>query len=97
MILVNKVHKRALRTIYNNYNLEHDELLQIDKSCSIHTKHLRLLMIEIYKTLKKENPKLMWNIFALKNIAYNLRNEMSLNLQKVISSNFGTNSLVLVS
>ena len=45
-------------------------------------------------TLKKENPKLMWNIFALKNTAYNLRNEMSLNLPKVISSNFGTNSLV---
>ena len=53
MALINKLHKRALRTVYNNFNLEFDELLQIDKSCSIHVKHLRTLMVEIYKRKRK--------------------------------------------
>ena len=47
MSLINRIHKRALRTIYNNSNLELDELLLMDNSCNIHTKHLRTLMVEI--------------------------------------------------
>ena len=94
MSLINRIHKRALRTIYNNFTLELDELLLIDSSCSIHTKHLRTLMTEIYKTLRKENPELMWNIFETKCIPYNLRNKMLINLPKAESTTFGTNSLV---
>ena len=45
-------------------------------------KHLRLFKVEIYKTLKKENPKLMWNTFPF--IAYNLQNKMLLNLAKAL-------------
>ena len=94
MSLINKLHKRALRTVYDNYTLELDQLLQIDNSSNIHTKHLRILMAEIYKTLKKDNPKLMWDIFKTKSTPYNLRNEMLVNLPKALSTTFGTNSLV---
>ena len=78
MSLINRTHKRALRTIYNNFNLELDELLLMDNSCNIHTKHLRTLMVEIYKTLNKDNPELMWKIFETKSINYSLRNKMRL-------------------
>ena len=94
MTLINKLHKRALRTVYDNFSLDLNELLQMDKSCSIHTKHLRALMAEIYKTLNKTNPKLMWDIFLIKNVSYNLRNKMLVNLPKALSTTFGTNSLV---
>jgi len=93
MSLINRVHKRALRTIYNNFTLELDELLVMNNSCSIHTKHLRTLMTEIYKSLRKENPELLWNIFESKCTQYNLRNKMLINLPKAESTTFGTNSL----
>ena len=94
MTLINKVHKRALRTVYDNFTLDLDELLLIDKGCSIHTKHLRTLMTEIYKTLRKENPQLMWDLFSIKSVSYDLRNKLLLNLPKTQTSTFGTNSLI---
>ena len=36
--LINKVHKRALRTVYKCYNLEFDDLLSIENSVPIYTK-----------------------------------------------------------
>ena len=94
MLRMNKLHKRALRTIHNNFQLNLNELLLLDKSCSIHTKHLRTLMTEIYKSLNKENSKLMWDIFLLKNVPYNLRNKSLVNLPQANSSTYGTNSLI---
>ena len=93
MALINKLHKRALKTVHNNFTLDFDELLKIDKSCSIHTKHLRILMTEIYKTLNKKNARLLWDIFSTKSIPYNLRNKMLVNLPKAVSTTYGTNSL----
>ena len=66
----------------------------MDNSCNIHTKHLRTLMVEIYKTLNKVNPELMWNIFETKSINYSLRNKMLVDLPKAVSTTYGTNSLV---
>ena len=81
--IINRLHKRALRTIYDNFTLDREQLLQIDKSCSIHTKHLRTLMTEIYKSLRKENPQIMWDIFTNKYTHYDLGNKSLVVLSKV--------------
>ena len=70
MALVNRLHKRALRTVYDNFTLNFEELLHLDNSCTIHTKHLRILMTEIYKSTNRDNPELMWDVFSTKNIPY---------------------------
>ena len=51
-------------------------------------------MTEIYKTINKENPQIMWDIFKTKHTPYNLRNKSLVNLPKAKSSTYGTNSLV---
>ena len=92
--MVNRVHKRALRTIHENFVLTFDKLLQLDNSCTIHTKHLRTLMTVIYKSLNKANPQIMWDIFLNKKTNYNLRNKLLTTLPKARTTTFGTNSLV---
>ena len=39
MSLINRTHKRALRTIYNNFNLELDELLLMDNIVVIYIRN----------------------------------------------------------
>ena len=94
MMQINKLHKRALRTVHNNFVLEFDDLLLLDNSCSIHLKHLRILMTEIYKSLNKINPEIMWDIFKQKHVPYNFRNKMLTNLPSAKSTTYGTNSVV---
>ena len=56
MARIDKIHKRALRTIYNNFDLSLEELLLLDKSCTIHQKHLQFLMIEVFKSINYGSP-----------------------------------------
>ena len=46
---INNIHKRALRIVYQDKKLNLQDLLQKDKSVSIHLKNLQYLATEIYK------------------------------------------------
>ena len=94
MNLITTVHKRALRTIYNNFYLTYEELLDLSKSFSIHQKHLQYLMIEIFKCTRQENPLIFRELFQTKDQPYNLRNNNLLKLPLVSTTKFGTNSLI---
>jgi hypothetical protein len=71
--LINKTHRRALRAKLNIFSCENDELLRIAKSESIHSRNLKLLIIEIFKSLNRLNPKIMWDTFPIKSNHYNSR------------------------
>ena len=51
-------------------------------------------MTEIYKSLNKINPEIMWDIFKVKHAPYNFGNKMLTNLPSAKSTTYGTNSLV---
>ena len=89
-----KVHKRALRTTHNKFNLSYEDLLALDNNCTIHQKHLQCLMIEIFKSLNNDGPLIIKEIFQMKDQSYNLRNNNNLQLPPSKSTTFGTNSLV---
>ena len=92
--LINKVHKRALKTVYLEYSMNLENLLKIDNSCNIHVKHLQVLMTEIYKALNVNCPKIMSELFSLKDRPYNLRANYLLSLPPSRTSTYGTNSLI---
>ena len=48
---IDRVHKRALRTLFNDYTSNFEELLQKIGSDRIHVKTLQNLMIEIFMCL----------------------------------------------
>ena len=44
---INRTHKRALRALYGDYESTFEELLDRDKSKTIHKKNLQILMTEV--------------------------------------------------
>ena len=61
--LINKLHERALRIVYNDYNSSFNELLEKTNENTIHIKNIRILMTEIYKFLNGLSPPIMSKIF----------------------------------
>ena len=47
MLKVNKIHRRTLRVVYDDYNSTYEELLASCNDISIHQKHLKHLAIEV--------------------------------------------------
>ena len=90
----NSLHERALRVVYRDYNATFSELLSKDKSVTIHQRNLQLLATEIFKTKNELNPKIMEEIFAFKNVDYDLRNNTSLKIGNLKTVYYGTESLI---
>ena len=88
-----KIHHRTLQVIHNDYQKSYDELLDINKDVSIHQKHLRILALEVFKSITHVNPEFMW-IFNENTIPYNLRKGNRLLLPPVNSVKFGINSSI---
>ena len=84
--LINKTHRRALRAKLCNFSCENDELLNLAKSETIHSKHLKLLVIEIFKSLNCLSPQIMWDTFPLKVNNYNSRQGSCIIIPPAIST-----------
>ena len=76
--MINSTHRRALCARLNTFSGELTELLEKTNTISIHTKNLRLMMIEVYKSVNQLNPKIMWETFHEKVIPYRLRQGQTL-------------------
>ena len=74
-------------------NEDYCELLLKSNTVSIHQRHLRFLMTEIYKSISHLNPEFMWPYFTHRDVPYNLRNSPVLNLPKTHSVYYGTNAV----
>ena len=60
---INHIHERALRLVYNDYNLSFEELLMKDKSVCVHHRNIHQLAIELYKVKNDLSPPFMKEIF----------------------------------
>ena len=69
---IQKIYQKKLEVIYQS-NKTYEELLELSETLSIHQRHLRFLVTEIYKSTSYLNPKFMSSFFTHKEIPYNLR------------------------
>ena len=53
---INKLHERALRLVYDDFESSFDVLLNKNKSFSVHYQNIQKLMIEVYTSLDKPSP-----------------------------------------
>ena len=90
---INKIQERALRIAYRDNTSQFKELLEKDNSVSVHQKNLQLLVIEIYKTKNRLNLPFMIEMFGDKEVPYQLRITSKLNLPKVRTTNYGTDTV----
>ena len=74
MLKVNKIHRRTIRMVYEDYNSTSEEHLASHNDISIHQKHLNYLAIEDYWFLADWNPEFIRPFFKSKSISYNLGN-----------------------
>ena len=63
---INKIQERALRIVYDDHVSNFDELLQKDGSMTIHERNIQLLATEVYKTVNGYAPKIMNEVFQVK-------------------------------
>ena len=57
--LINRIHERSLRTVYNDTSSTFQELLQRNRSVSIHHKDIQTLTAEVFKVVNKICPPIM--------------------------------------
>ena len=84
---------RILRILLKDYVASFDELLVRNQEKTIHVQNLQKLMIEVYKSIKHENPSFLWDLFTRKEIDYDLRIKDILTLPEASTASFGTTSI----
>ena len=71
---INRLHETCLRIVYNDKFSSFQNLLDQDRSISVHTRNLQTLAIEMYKVSKGIAPKIFADIFRCSSLAnYDLR------------------------
>ena len=59
ILKIEKIHHRTLKVIYQSEE-SYENLLLESSSVSIHQRHLRFLVTQIYDSTTQINPKFMW-------------------------------------
>ena len=90
---INSIHERALRISYEDYVSTYAQLLEKDKSVSIHQRNLQMLATEMFKVFKKMPPKILNDIFIQKTANYDFLSNSFFHTPKVTSVYLGTESL----
>ena len=89
---INMIQERALRIVYKDENSSFNELLQRDKSFTIHERNIQALSIEIYKVINGICPEIMNEVFQLKeNLQY--CSKFPFKSQNVRTVTYGTETL----
>ncbi len=71
--VLNSIHKRALRSVYNDFTSNFDELLAKGNHCRIHDLNLKRLIVKVYKCIHGESPNILSDIFVTRPSNFNLR------------------------
>lgn len=61
---INSIHKRALRIVYLDYKSSFEELLEKDKSVTIHQRNIQLLAIVLFKVVNEQGADIIWDLFT---------------------------------
>ena len=74
---INNINERALRLVYKDNKLTFNDLLELDNSVTIHQRNLQILATELFKVKNSLAPKIMAEVFEIKEPHYDVRSEAS--------------------
>ena len=85
--LISRVHNRALKALYNDFDSSYTELLAKGNHKTVHDINLQKLIMKVYKCLNGDCPDILKDIFVKKqSLNYNLRISNLLELPKQCST-----------
>ena len=90
---INKLHERALRVVYKDESLSFQQLLDKDKSVTIHHRNLQKLATEMYKLKNSLPPSLLKDILPECDNSYDLRSENPFLTYNVRTVLYGTETI----
>ena len=92
---IENLQKGALKFFYNDYEISYEELLLKSGRATVNVNRLRILCIEIYKTISNPNPEFMRDLFSLRETSRLVRENYMLNLSIPVHNQvtFGSKSL----
>ena len=90
---IKNLHGRASRLVYDDMQSTFEELLNIDKSVTIHHRNLQVLARESYKVDHGLAPELMNNIFKKRNVTYNFRKNSTFETRNINSVYYGSQTI----
>ena len=80
------MHEKCLRIVYNDITSSYEELLEIDKSVSVHHRNIHILTTELYKKVNRLSPDIMKGFSPLNNnLLYNTRNRRTIHSRPIRS------------
>ena len=91
---VHKIHFWSLQMVHNTYDATYNELLSMNSDVSIHQRHLRFLVTEVFKSVNNLNPHFMRNYLRRFFFPYDLRKGNTLQLSPRHSLRHGIDSLL---
>ena len=86
---IKRVHERALRVVYEDYNSSFAELLEKDNSFKIRDRNLQKLVTEVFEVKMNLGPEIMKEVFEIVEGPHALRNELKLKSRKIHSVRSG--------
>ena len=89
---IEKIHHRTVKVVYGIDDFYSNHLLS-SNSVSIHQRHLRFLLTEIFKSIFQINPEFKSVFFKPKKLPCNSRKGQILNLPRSQSTYYGTNAI----
>ena len=90
---INRLHERCMRLIYGDKTSSFEELLEQDKSVSIHTRNLQMLVTEMFKVYRSMSPPIFSELFRGRDICYNLQSNSNFAVPHVKSVFHGSESI----
>ena len=93
---INRIHERALRIAYQDYNSTFNERLAKDGSCKIHDRNLQKLLIEIFKVKMKLAPEIMNEVFDFIECRYPHRNKLRFKSRNIRTVRYGVETAAFV-
>ena len=90
---INRLHERCMRQIYEDKTSSFEELLEQNKSVSIHTRNLQMLVTSLCGHIYRSMPHIFSEIFRRLDICYNLRSNSYFAVPNVKSVFYGSESI----
>ena len=89
---VNRIHKRALRAVYNDFTSNYEQLLSKGNHQMIHQQNLKALSVKVFKSINDYSPRFIKDMFVVKVPNYNYRIRNLLTLPKTSTITYGIHS-----